>query len=79
MEADLVTAWQQLCQELAPAFTARTYVTFLHVVSAWVLCRSRPAVTGLAQLSQFRSICRIFRAGFRVPVALARIPEREPV
>lgn len=47
MEADLVTAWQQLCQELAPAFTARTYVTFLHVVTAWALCRSRPAVTGL--------------------------------
>src|SRR3954452_19864970 len=47
MDAELVTAWKQLCQELAPAFTARTYVTFLHVVTAWALCRSRPAVTGL--------------------------------
>lgn len=47
MDAELVTAWTDLCQQLAPAFTARTYVTFPHVVSAWALCRSRPAVTGL--------------------------------
>ena len=47
MDAELVTAWKRLCQELAPAFTARTYVTFLHVATAWALCRSRPAVTGL--------------------------------
>src|SRR3954454_15578576 len=47
MDAELVTAWTDLCQQLAPAFTARTYVTFLHVVTAWALCRSRPAVTGL--------------------------------
>jgi hypothetical protein len=47
MDAELVTAWKQLCQELAPAFTARTYVTFLHVATAWALCRSRPAVTAL--------------------------------
>jgi hypothetical protein len=47
MDADLVAAWERLCQELAPAFTARTYVTFLHVATAWALCRSRPAVTGL--------------------------------
>jgi hypothetical protein len=47
MDAELVTAWKQLCQQLAPAFTARTYVTFLHVVTAWALCRSRPAVTCL--------------------------------
>src|SRR5437764_95987 len=45
MDAELVTAWTDLCQQLSPAFTARTYVTFLHVVSAWALCRSRPAVT----------------------------------
>jgi hypothetical protein len=49
MEVDVVTAWKDLCQEVAPAFTARTYVTFLHVVTAWALCRSRPAVTGLVQ------------------------------
>src|SRR4051812_16013973 len=47
MDAELVAAWEQLCQELSPAFTARTYVTFLHVATAWALCRSRPAVTGL--------------------------------
>jgi hypothetical protein len=47
MDAELVSAWKDLCQQLAPAFTARTYVTFLHVVTGWVLCRSRPAVTGL--------------------------------
>src|SRR3954464_12486996 len=47
MDAELVTAWTALCQQLAPAFTARTYVTFLHVASAWALCRSRPAVTCL--------------------------------
>jgi len=47
MDANLVTAWKDLCQQLAPAFTTRTYVTFLHVLTAWALCRSRPAVTGL--------------------------------
>ena len=47
MDEELVAAWKELCQQLAPAFTARTYVTFLHVVTAWALCRSRPAVTGL--------------------------------
>src|SRR3954454_17402314 len=47
MDAELVTAWTDLCPQLAPAFTARTYVTFLHVVTAWARCRSRPAVTGL--------------------------------
>src|SRR3954454_1318826 len=47
MDAELVTAWTDPCQQLSPAFTARTDVTFLHVVSAWALCRSRPAVTGL--------------------------------
>ena len=49
MDEDVVTAWKDLCQELAPAFTVRTYVTFLHVATAWALCRSRPAVTGLVQ------------------------------
>ena len=47
MDAELVTAWTDLCQQLAPAFTGRTYATFLHVVTAWALCRSRPAVTSL--------------------------------
>src|SRR5438067_13937481 len=47
MDAERVTAWKDLCQQLSPAFTARTYVTFLQVVTAWALCRSRPAVTGL--------------------------------
>src|SRR4051794_18127776 len=47
MDAELVTAWTDLCQQLAPAFTAPTPVTFLHVATGWVLCRSRPAVTSL--------------------------------
>lgn len=44
---NLITAWTDLCQQLASAFTARTYVPFLHVVTAWALCRWRPAVTAL--------------------------------
>ncbi|MCA1675732.1 MAG: transposase [Actinobacteria bacterium] len=47
MDAALVAAWKDLCQQLAPAFTAPTLVTFLHLTAGWVLCRSRPAVTGL--------------------------------
>ena len=47
MDADLVAAWRGLCQLLSPAFTRPTFVTFLHVATGWVLCRSRPAVTGL--------------------------------
>lgn len=47
MDAALVAAWKDLCQLLAPAFTAPTLVTFLHIASGWVLCRSRPTVTSL--------------------------------
>ena len=47
MDADLVTSWTKLCQELSPAFTRPTFVTFLHVATGWVLCRSKPTVTSL--------------------------------
>lgn len=47
MDAALITAWKAICQELAPAFTRPTFVTFLHIVTGWVLCRSKPTVTSL--------------------------------
>ena len=47
MDATLVTAWKALCQLLAPAFTQPTSVTFLHIATGWVLCRSKPTVTNL--------------------------------
>lgn len=47
MDATLITAWEALCQELAPAFTRPTFITFLHIAAGWVLCRSRPTVTSL--------------------------------
>jgi hypothetical protein len=47
MDATLVTAWKALCQMLEPAFTQPTFVTFLHVATGWVLCRSKPTVTSL--------------------------------
>jgi len=47
MDAHLITAWKALCQELSPAFTVPTCVTFLHIATGWVLCRSRPTVTNL--------------------------------
>ena len=47
MDVALVTAWKAICQELAPAFSAPTFITFLHVCTGWVLCRSRPTVTNL--------------------------------
>jgi len=47
MAAAWVTGWDALCQLLAPAFTRPTYITFLHIVTGWVLCRSRPTVTNL--------------------------------
>jgi hypothetical protein len=47
MDATLVTAWTALCQLLAPAFTAPTADTFLHIIAGWVLCRSKPTVTNL--------------------------------
>jgi hypothetical protein len=45
MDAALVSAWTALCQGLAPAFTAPTLVTFLHLITGWALCPGRPAVT----------------------------------
>jgi hypothetical protein len=47
MDAALVSGWEALCQLLAPAFTRPTFVTFLHIVTGWVLCRSKPTVTNL--------------------------------
>ena len=47
MDAALVSGWEGLCQLLAPAFTRPTFVTFLHLATGWVLCRSRPTVTNL--------------------------------
>jgi hypothetical protein len=47
MDAVLVSGWEALCQLLAPAFTRPTFITFLHIVTGWVLCRSRPTVTNL--------------------------------
>jgi hypothetical protein len=47
MDATLVTGWEALCQQLASAFTQPTSVTFLHIATGWVLCRSRPTVTNL--------------------------------
>ena len=47
MDAVLVSGWEAICQLLAPAFTRPTFLTFLHIVTGWVLCRSRPTVTNL--------------------------------
>ncbi|GMU24175.1 MAG: hypothetical protein AMXMBFR13_42520 [Phycisphaerae bacterium] len=47
MDATLVTAWKVICQLLAPAFTEPTSVTFVHLATGWVLCRSKPTVTNL--------------------------------
>lgn len=47
MDAALVSDWVALCQLLAPAFTRPTFITFLHILTGWVLCRSRPTVTNL--------------------------------
>lgn len=47
MDATLVTAWPALCQLLTPAFTQPTSITFLHIATGWVLCRSKPTVTNL--------------------------------
>jgi len=47
MDATLITGWEGLCQLLAPAFMRPTFVTFLHIATGWVLCRSRPTVTNL--------------------------------
>ena len=47
MDAALVSGWEALCQLLSPAFTRPTFVTFVHIATGWVLCRSRPTVTNL--------------------------------
>jgi len=47
MDAALVPGWNALCQLLAPAFTLPTFITFLHIATGWVLCRSKPTVTNL--------------------------------
>jgi hypothetical protein len=47
MDATLVPGWEALCQLLAPAFTRPTFITFLHLITGWVLCRSKPTVTNL--------------------------------
>jgi hypothetical protein len=47
MDAALVSGWMALCQLLAPAFTQPTFITFLHIATGWLLCRSRPTVTNL--------------------------------
>jgi hypothetical protein len=47
MDVALVSGWEALCQLFSPAFTRPTFVTFLHIVTGWVLCRSRPTVTNL--------------------------------
>jgi len=49
MDAALITAWKTLCQTLAPAFTTPTAITFLHIATGWVLCRSKPTVTNLVR------------------------------
>ena len=45
MDATLVTGWTDFCQVLESAFTRPTFATFLHIITGWVLCRSRPTVT----------------------------------
>ena len=47
MDAALVMSWRAICQELSPAFSSPTWITFLHITTGWVLCRSRPTVTNL--------------------------------
>lgn len=47
MDATLVSGWEALCQLLWPVFTRPTLVTFLHIATGWVLCRSKPTVTAL--------------------------------
>jgi hypothetical protein len=47
MDAALVSGWTALCQLLSPAFTQPTFITFLHIVTGWTLCRSKPTVTNL--------------------------------
>jgi DDE superfamily endonuclease len=45
MDATLVSTWTALCQQLAPAFTTPTLLTFVHLLSGWALCPGRAVVT----------------------------------
>ncbi len=45
MDATLVTGWEALGQRLGAALTRPTFLTFLHIATGWVLCRSKPTVT----------------------------------
>ncbi len=47
MDANLVTAWTALCQMVTPAFSQPTSITFVHIATGWILCRSKPTVTNL--------------------------------
>lgn len=49
MDATLVTAWKSLCQILEPALAGPTATSLLHVLTGWVLCRSKPTVTNLVR------------------------------
>lgn len=45
MDATVVSGWSTLCQAISPAFTTPTLLTFVHVVSGWVMCPGRAVVT----------------------------------
>lgn len=47
MDATLVSGWEAICQQLKAAFIQPTAVTFVHIATGWVLCRSKPTVTSL--------------------------------
>jgi hypothetical protein len=47
MDATLVSSWDALCQLLSAAFTRPTLITFVHIATGWMLCRSKPTVTSL--------------------------------
>ncbi len=49
MDATLVTAWKSFCQMLEPALAGPTATSLLHVLTGWVLCRSKPTVTNLVR------------------------------
>lgn len=49
MDATLVTSWKSFCQILEPALAGPTLPTLLHVLTGWVLCRSKPTVTNLVR------------------------------
>ncbi len=59
MDAALVSGWVALCQLLAPVFTRPTFVTFLHLATGWVLCRSRPTDFGELSRAVTNLVCTI--------------------